>query len=158
MIKEDYQTKGYKLNFLLILICLISFNNYSQSNMKKVINSKNAPEPVGPYNQAILIDGTLYLSGQIALDPKSMKMDNSSIESETIRVLNNIEAVLKEANYDFSDIIKTTIFLTNMEDFNVVNEIYGKRFEKEFAPARETVEVSGLPKNAKIEISITAKK
>lgn len=158
MIKEDYQIKGYKLNFLLILICLISFNNYSQSNMKKVINSKNAPEPVGPYNQAILIDGTLYLSGQIALDPKSMKMDNSSIESETIRVLNNIEAVLKEASYDFSDIIKTTIFLTNMEDFNVVNEIYGKRFEKEFAPARETVEVSGLPKNAKIEISIIAKK
>ena len=158
MIKEDYQTKGYKLNFLLILICLISFNNYSQSNMKKVINSKNAPEPVGPYNQAILIDGTLYLSGQIALDPKSMKMDNSSIESETIRVLNNIEAVLIEASYDFSDIIKTTIFLTNMEDFNVVNEIYGKRFEKEFAPARETVEVSGLPKNAKIEISIIAKK
>ena len=158
MIKEDYQTKGYKLNFLLILICLISFNNYSQSNMKKVINSKNAPEPVGPYNQAILIDGTLYLSGQIALDPKSMKMDNSSIESETIRVLNNIEAVLKEASYDFSDIIKTTIFLTNMEDFNVVNEIYGKKFEKEFAPARETVEVSGLPKNAKIEISIIAKK
>jgi len=158
MIKEDYQTKGYKLNFLLILICLISFNNYSQSNMKKVINSKNAPEPVGPYNQAILIDGTLYLSGQIALDPKSMKMDNSSIESETIRVLNNIEAVLKEANYDFNNIIKTTIFLTNMEDFNVVNEIYGKRFEKEFAPARETVEVSGLPKNAKIEISVIAKK
>ena len=158
MIKEDYQTKGYKLNFLLILICLISFNNYSQSNMKKVINSKNAPEPVGPYNQAILIDGTLYLSGQIALDPKSMKMDNSSIESETIRVLNNIEAVLKEANYDYSDIIKTTIFLTNMEDFNVVNEIYGKRFKKGFAPARETVEVSGLPKNAKIEISVIAKK
>ena len=158
MIKEDYQTKGYKLNFLLILICLISFNNYSQSNMKKVINSKNAPEPVGPYNQAILIDGTLYLSGQIALDPKSMKMDNSSIKSETIRVLNNIEAVLKEANYNFNDIIKTTIFLTNMEDFNVVNEIYGKRFEKEFAPARETVEVSGLPKNAKIEISVIAKK
>ncbi|MDB4007401.1 Rid family detoxifying hydrolase [Flavobacteriaceae bacterium] len=126
--------------------------------MKKIINSKNAPEPVGPYNQAILIDGTLYLSGQIALDPKSMKMDNSSIKSETIRVLNNIEAVLKEANYNFNDIIKTTIFLTNMEDFNVVNEIYGKRFEKEFAPARETVEVSGLPKNAKIEISVIAKK
>ena len=158
MTKEDYQIKGYRLNLLLILICLISFNNYSQSNMKKVINSKNAPEPVGPYNQAILIDGTLYLSGQIALDPKSMKMDNSSIESETIRVLNNIEAVLKEANYDFNDIIKTTIFLTNMEDFNVVNEIYGKRFEKEFAPARETVEVSGLPKNAKIEISVIARK
>ena len=85
--------------------------------MKKVINSKNAPEPVGPYNQAILIDGTLYLSGQIALDPKSMKMDNSSIESETIRVLNNIEAVLKEASYDFSDIIKTTIFFNQYGRF-----------------------------------------
>ena len=158
MIKEDYQIKGYKLNFLLILICLISLNNYSQSNMKKIINSKEAPEPVGPYNQAVLIDGTLYLSGQIALDPKTMEMDNISIENETIRVLNNINAVLREAGYDFNDIIKTTIFLTNMGDFAVVNEIYGKRFSNESAPARETVEVSGLPKNAKIEISVIAKK
>ena len=158
MTKEDYQIKGYKLNFLLILICLISLNNYSQSNMKKIINSKEAPEPVGPYNQAVLIDGTLYLSGQIALDPKTMEMDNISIENETIRVLNNINAVLREAGYDFNDIIKTTIFLTNMGDFAVVNEIYGKRFSKESAPARETVEVSGLPKNAKIEISVIAKK
>ena len=158
MIKEDYQIKGYKLNFLLILICLISLNNYSQSNMKKIINSKEATEPVGPYNQAVLIDGTLYLSGQIALDPKTMEMDNISIENETIRVLNNINAVLRKAGYDFNDIIKTTIFLTNMGDFAVVNEIYGKRFSKESAPARETVEVSGLPKNAKIEISVIAKK
>ena len=158
MIKEDYQIKGYKLNFLLILICLISLNNYSQSNMKKIINSKEAPEPVGPYNQAVLIDGTLYLSGQIALDPKTMEMDNISIENETIRVLNNIDSVLREAGYDFNDIIKTSIFLTNMEDFTVVNEIYSKRFSKESAPARETVEVSGLPKNAKIEISVIAKK
>ena len=158
MIKEDYQIKGYKLNFLLILICLTSLNNYSQSNMKKIINSKEAPKPVGPYNQAVLIDGTLYLSGQIALDPKTMEMDNISIENETIRVLNNINAVLREAGYDFNDIIKTTIFLTNMGDFAVVNEIYGKRFSKESAPARETVEVSGLPKNAKIEISVIAKK
>ena len=158
MIKEDYQIKVYKLNFVLILICLISLNNYSQSNMKKIINSKEAPEPVGPYNQAVLIDGTLYLSGQIALDPKTMEMDNTSIENETIRVLNNINAVLREAGYDFNDIIKTTIFLTNMADFTVVNEIYGKKFSKESAPARETVEVSGLPKNAKIEISVIAKK
>ena len=158
MIKEDYQIKGYNLNFLLILICLISFNNYSQSNMKKIINSKDAPDPVGPYNQAVLIDGTLYLSGQIALDPKTMEMDNFSIENETIRVLNNIDSVLREAGYDFNDIIKTSIFLTNMEDFTVVNEIYSKRFSKESAPARETVEVSGLPKNAKIEISVIAKK
>ena len=158
MIKEDYQTKDYKLNFLIILICLISFNNYSQPNMKKIINSKEAPDPVGPYNQAVLIDGTLYLSGQIALDPKTMEMDNFSIENETIRVLNNIDSVLREAGYDFNDIIKTSIFLTNMEDFTVVNEIYSKRFSKESAPARETVEVSGLPKNAKIEISVIAKK
>ena len=156
MTKEDYQIKGFKLNLLLILICLISFNNYSQSNMKKVINSKNAPDPVGPYNQAILVDGTL--SGQIALDPKTMEMDNSSIEIETIRVLNNINSVLEEANFSFNDIIKTTIFLTSMEDFTVVNEIYGKWFDKESAPARETVEVSGLPKNARIEISVIAKK
>ena len=158
MTKEDYQTKDYKLNFLIILICLISFNNYSQPNMKKIINSKEAPDPVGPYNQAVLIDGTLYLSGQIALDPKTMEMDNFSIENETIRVLNNIDSVLREAGYDFNDIIKTSIFLTNMEDFTLVNEIYSKRFSKESAPARETVEVSGLPKNAKIEISVIAKK
>ena len=158
MTKEDYQTKDYKLNFLIILICLISFNNYSQPNMKKIINSKEAPDPVGPYNQAVLIDGTLYLSGQIALDPKTMEIDNFSIENETIRVLNNIDSVLREAGYDFNDIIKTSIFLTNMEDFTVVNEIYSKRFSKESAPARETVEVSGLPKNAKIEISVIAKK
>jgi len=158
MTKEDYQTKDYKLNFLIILICLISFNNYSQPNMKKIINSKEAPDPVGPYNQAVLIDGTLYLSGQIALDPKTMEMDNFSIENETIRVLNNIDSVLREAGYDFNDIIKTSIFLTNMKNFNVVNEIYSKRFSKESAPARETVEVSGLPKNAKIEISVIAKK
>ena len=158
MTKEDYQTKDYKLNFLIILICLISFNNYSQPNMKKIINSKEAPDPVGPYNQAVLIDGTLYLSGQIALDPKTMEMDNFSIENETIRVLNNIDSVLREAGYDFNDIIKTSIFLTNMKDFTVVNEIYSKRFSKESAPARETVEVSGLPKNAKIEISVIAKK
>ena len=158
MTKEDYQTKDYKLNFLIILICLISFNNYSQPNMKKIINSKEAPDPVGPYNQAVLIDGTLYLSGQIALDPKTMEMDNFSIENETIRVLNNIDSVLREAGYDFNDIIKTSIFLTNMEDFTVVNEIYSKRFSKESAPARETVEVSGLPKNAKIEISVIAQK
>ena len=158
MTKEDYQIKDYKLNLLIILICLISFNNYSQSNMKKIINSKNAPAPVAPYNQAILIDGTLYLSGQIALDPKTMKMNNDSIESETVQVLNNINSVLKEANYSFNDIIKTTIFLTYMEDFLIVNEIYGKKFDKEFAPARETVEVSGLPKKARIEISVIAKK
>jgi 2-iminobutanoate/2-iminopropanoate deaminase len=126
--------------------------------MKKIINSKNAPAPVGPYNQAILIDGTLYLSGQIALDPKTMKMNNNSIESETVQVLNNINSVLKEANYSFNDIIKTTIFLTNMDDFLIVNEIYGKKFNKESAPARETIEVSALPKNARIEISVIAKK
>jgi 2-iminobutanoate/2-iminopropanoate deaminase len=87
-----------------------------------------------------------------------MEMDNFSIENETIRVLNNIDSVLREAGYDFNHIIKTTIFLTNMEDFTIVNEIYGKRFSKQLAPARETVEVSGLPKNAKIEISVIAKK
>jgi 2-iminobutanoate/2-iminopropanoate deaminase len=113
--------------------------------MKKIINTSNAPNPVGPYNQAILFDGTLYLSGQIALDPINMKMRDETIETETRQVFKNIKAVLKKADYNFENIIKTTIFLTDMDDFQKVNEIYGSYFEIGNEPARETVEVSGLP-------------
>ena len=126
--------------------------------MKKIINTSNAPAPVGPYNQAILFDGTLYLSGQIALEPISMKMRDESIETETRQVFKNIKAVLEKENYDFKNIVKTTIFLTNMDDFQKVNEIYGSYFEIGKEPARETVEVSGLPKGAKVEISLIARK
>jgi 2-iminobutanoate/2-iminopropanoate deaminase len=113
--------------------------------MKKIINTSNAPNPVGPYNQAILFDGTLYLSGQIALDPINMKMRDETIETETRQVFKNIKAVLKKADYNFENIIKTTIFLTDMDDFQKVNEIYGSYFEIGNEPARETVEVSRLP-------------
>ena len=124
--------------------------------MKKIINTSNAPDPVGPYNQAILFDGTIYLSGQIALDPISMKMRDESIETETRQVFKNIKAVLEKENYDFENIVKTTIFLTNMDDFQKVNEIYGSYFEIGNEPTRETVEVSGLPKGARVEISLIA--
>jgi len=126
--------------------------------MKKIINSKNAPNPVGPYNQGILFDRTLYLSGQIALNPVTMKMMNKCIETETVQVFKNIKAVLEEAKYNFKNIVKTTIFLQDMNDFQKVNEIYATYFSEGDEPARETVEVSKLPKGAKIEISVIAKK
>lgn len=126
--------------------------------MKKIINTTNAPAPVGPYNQAILIDDTLYVSGQIALDPVSMKMIEGSIEEEAKKVMQNIKAILQEVDFSFENIIKTTIFITDMNNFSRVNTIYGEYFDNKTAPARETVEVSALPKNAKIEISAIAKK
>jgi 2-iminobutanoate/2-iminopropanoate deaminase len=126
--------------------------------MKKIINTTNAPAPVGPYNQAILIDDTLYVSGQIALDPVSMKMIEGSIEEEAKKVMQNIKAILQEVDFSFENIIKTTIFITDMNNFSRVNTIYGEYFDNKTAPARETVEVSALPKNAKIEISVIAKK
>ena len=126
--------------------------------MRKIINSNNAPDPVGPYNQAIMFDNTIYLSGQIALDPLTMTMKNDSIESETKQVFKNIREVLKEAKYDFNNVVKTTIFLSDMNDFQVVNNLYSSYFEKGNEPARETVEVSAPPKGAKIEISVIAKK
>ncbi|MBT5011528.1 MAG: RidA family protein [Flavobacteriaceae bacterium] len=126
--------------------------------MKKIINTTNAPAPVGPYNQAILIDDTLYVSGQIALDPVSMIMIEGSIEEEAKKVMQNIKAILQEVDFSFENIIKTTIFITDMNNFSRVNTIYGEYFDNKTAPARETVEVSALPKNAKIEISAIAKK
>jgi len=126
--------------------------------MRKIINSKNAPNVIGPYNQAIMFDNTLYLSGQIALDPSTMTMKNDSIESETKQVFKNIHEILKEAKYDFKNVVKVTIFLSNMDYFQKVNELYSAYFEKGNEPARETVGVSALPKGAKIEISVIAKK
>ena len=126
--------------------------------MKKIINTTNAPAPVGPYNQAILIDDTLYVSGQIALDPVSMKMIEGSIEEEAKKVMQNIKAILQEVDFSFENIIKTTIFITDMNNFSRVNTIYGEYFDNKTAPARETVEVSALPLGANVEISVIAKK
>ena len=122
--------------------------------MKKIIYSQDAPEAIGPYSQAVLSNNTLYCSGQIALD-KNGNLKNKNIEEETNQIIKNIKAVLKKAEMNFSNVVKTTIFLKNMNDFNVVNNIYQKLFEKD-PPARETVEVSKLPKDVNIEISVIA--
>ena len=126
--------------------------------MKKIINTSNAPLPVGPYNQAILVDKTLYMSGQIALDIKSKEIVNGTIEEETKKIMYNIKAILDEVGLTFENVIKSTIFTTNMKSFDKINKTYGKFFNKDTAPARETVEVSALPLGARVEISVIAKK
>ena len=125
--------------------------------MKKIINTANAPLPVGPYNQAILVDETLYMSGQIALDVKSKEMINGTIEEETEKIMYNIKAILDKVDLTFKNVIKSTIFTTDMKSFDKINKTYGKFFNKDTAPARETVEVSALPLGARVEISVIAK-
>jgi 2-iminobutanoate/2-iminopropanoate deaminase len=125
--------------------------------MKKVINTKDAPAPIGPYSQAIVAGGFLFASGQVAINPENNEINLSSIQEETHQVMRNISAVLLEANYTFNDIIKTTIFLSDMDLFAQVNEVYGSYFTADF-PARETVAVKGLPKGVNVEISVTAYK
>ena len=123
--------------------------------MKTIIHTSAAPEPIGPYSQAVRAGATLYLSGQIALSNGILIQD--SIASEATQVMKNIEAVLRQAGMQFENIVKTTIFLTNLGNFDQVNEIYGSYFKSDF-PARETVEVSKLPKGAQVEISVIAVK
>ena len=125
--------------------------------MKKVIQTEKAPAPIGPYSQAILADNTLYVSGQIAINPANGQLEIVNVIRETNQVMENIGAILKSAGYDYSDIVKTTIFLSDMNNFQAVNEVYGSYFSKDF-PARETVEVSVLPKNVNVEISVIAVK
>ncbi|GAC1419521.1 MAG: RidA family protein [Flavisolibacter sp.] len=122
---------------------------------KIVINTKNAPAPIGPYNQAVLYNNTLYVSGQICIDPLSGNMKNRDIQEETHQCLQNIKSILQETQMGFQNVVKTTIFITDMTQFGVINEIYGKYFNADF-PARETVQVSALPKMANIEISVIA--
>ena len=124
--------------------------------MKKIIKTKNAPSPVGPYNQAILFNNTLYASGQIAINPINNQIINEDIEAETKQVMENLNEVLKEAKMDFSNVVKCSIFLKDMNDFESVNQIYSTFFNEKDAPARETVEVSMLPKNVNVEISLIA--
>lgn len=124
--------------------------------MKQIIESQGAPEPIGPYSQAVLHGDTLYASGQIAIDPITGNLLKADISAETRRVMKNLEAVLREADMDFSNVVKSTIFLANMDDFQKVNREYGSFFDPVSAPARETVEVSRLPKNVRVEISCIA--
>lgn len=123
--------------------------------MKTIINTSSAPAPIGPYSQAVAAGGFVFLSGQVAINPSTGELVLDNIKTETKQVMENIKAVLTEAGVDFSDIVKTTIFLTDMQNFAQVNDVYGTYF-KELFPARETVEVSGLPKNVNVEISVTA--
>lgn len=122
---------------------------------KTIINTNNAPAPIGPYNQAIKTGNLLFVSGQVALKPGTNDMANANIVEETHQVLQNLKAILSEAGMDFSNVVKTTIFLSDMTLFGQVNEIYATYFESDF-PARETVAVKGLPKNANVEISVIA--
>lgn len=124
--------------------------------MKEIVYTKNAPDPVGPYSQAILTNNTLFISGQVALDPNNGDMINSSIEEETIQVMNNLKAILNEVGFDFSNVIKSTIYLSDMNNFSKVNEVYGSFFNNDYVPSRVTVEVSRLPKDANVEIDMIA--
>jgi len=124
--------------------------------MKKIINTSTAPTPIGPYNQAVLVGNTLYTSGQIATDPKTGELVLDTITDETKQVMENLKAVLKEANMTFENVFKTTVFLSDMHNFSAINEVYGTYFNSDTAPARETVEVANLPKFVNVEISVIA--
>lgn len=122
---------------------------------KKIINTKAAPAPIGPYNQAVVINGTMYISGQICIDPQTGNLKNRDIQDETHQVMQNLKSILAEAGMSFTNVIKATIFITDMNQFSEINEIYGKYFTGDF-PARETVQVSALPKFVNVEISMIA--
>ncbi len=122
---------------------------------KQIINTQSAPAPIGPYNQAILCGNMLFISGQICIDPATGEMSNKDIQQETHQVMHNLKAILSAAGMTFSNVVKTSIFLTDMNRFSEVNEVYGKYFEGNF-PARETVQVSALPKFQNVEISMIA--
>lgn len=124
--------------------------------MKKIIFTDKAPAPIGPYSQAVLVDNTLYTSGQIPLNPATMEVVNGNIETETKQVMENMKAVLEAAGMDFSNVVKASIFIINMDDFAKINAIYGSYFNEETAPARETVQVARLPRNVNVEISMIA--
>lgn len=125
--------------------------------MKKIINTINAPAPIGPYSQAVMNGDMLFISGQIALIPGTANLSDADIAAETTQVMENLKAVLTEAGMEFSHVLKTTIFLSDMALFTQVNEVYGSYFTGDY-PARETIAVKGLPKNVNVEISMIASK
>jgi 2-iminobutanoate/2-iminopropanoate deaminase len=125
---------------------------------KTVIHTANAPAPIGPYSQAIVANGVLYTSGQIAIVPESGALLIEEIRAETEQVMENVKAVVEAAGYTLNDVVKASIFLSNMDDFPLVNEVYGRYFSGEAPPARETVQVARLPKSVNVEISVIAVK
>lgn len=126
--------------------------------MKTIIQTPHAPTPIGPYNQAILVGNTLYTSGQIAINPANGELVTGDIQEETQLVMENLKAILEEAGMTFENVIKSTIFISDMHNFAKINEVYGKYFNEATAPARETVEVANLPKFVNVEISVIAMK
>ena len=123
---------------------------------KTIITTDNAPAPIGPYNQAVLVNDTLYLSGQIPLVPSTMELVEGDLTAETKQVMENLKAVLAAADMSFKHVVKSSIFLSDMHNFATVNEVYGRYFDEKTAPARETVEVANLPKFVRVEISMVA--
>tara|TARA_Y100000766_G_C18827520_1_gene566288 strand:- start:76 stop:456 length:381 start_codon:yes stop_codon:yes gene_type:complete len=124
--------------------------------MKKIVKTNKAPQPVGPYNQAVIYNSTMYISGQIAIDPITKELVITNLKDETILVMNNLKAILENENLTFENVVKSTIFLSDMNSFKEVNEIYGTFFKSGNEPARETVEVSKLPLGVNVEISMIA--
>lgn len=141
------QRKRIKLNSLFLI--------YKMS--KTIISTSNAPSPIGPYSQAVLTGNMLFISGQVCIDPATGNLKNKDIQEETHQVMHNLKNILQEAGLDFSHVLKTTIFLTDMNQFGAMNEVYGKYFDADF-PARETVQVSALPRFVNVEISMIAVK
>ena len=129
---------------------------YKNNKMKKIIKTAQAPAPIGPYNQAVLSGNTLYTSGQIAIDPQTNELVIDDLEKETNLVMQNLKAVLEAADMTFENVIKTSIFISDMNNFQQINKVYATYFNEETAPARETVEVANLPKFVNVEISVIA--
>ena len=146
------------LVILLIALAYNTFNNKNKTDMKRIINTSNAPKPIGPYNQAVISGDLMFISGQVAFDPNTDELVLDDIQSETKQVMENLKSILEEADLSFKNVVKTTIFLSDMDDFQQVNEVYGSYFSNDQAPARETVEVSRLPKDVNVEISMIAQK
>ena len=124
--------------------------------MKKIINTKKAPLPVGPYSQAIMVNNTLYISGQVALNPKNNELIEGSVEKESYQIMENIKSILNESGLSFKNVVRSKIYLTDMNNFSKVNQVYGSYFEKGQEPARTTIEVSGLPLGVGVEIDMIA--
>lgn len=138
----------------MLLLSELNFGLFLKMD-KKIIETKQAPDPIGPYSQAVSTGNLLFISGQVAINPATGNVEATNIKEETKQVMENLAAILKESGIDFNNVVKTTIFLTDMSLFSSVNEVYGQYFTGNF-PARETVAVKGLPKNVNVEISMIA--
>ena len=142
--------------FYVKLSSVFKIQSFKIIKVRQIVQTDQAPAPVGPYNQAIIHNGTLYASGQIAINPVNGELVMDSIESETHQVMKNIGAVLKEAGATFKDILKCSVFVSDMKNYARINAVYAEYFDDDIAPARELVEVANLPKYVNIEISVIA--